>query len=173
MLVARVRRAAVSTTDRAPRKVLLVDDELPVRAFVAKILQREGFEVIEAADGLDALGLFRQMSGAVDVLVTDVRMPRMMGTELVEKVKAELTAMPVVYMSGEPLEDRLHNPSSRVIFLQKPFRPQAMVDAITALIAGYRGCPDGAAPNSRPGRQWDAPAPGPDVLGAPQRVVRS
>jgi CheY-like chemotaxis protein len=129
------KRAATAIADEARRRVLLVDDEWPVRAFVATILQREGFEVIEAGDGLEAFGLLQQMSGAVDVLVTDVRMPRMTGIELVEKTKAELFAMPVVYISGDPLKDRLHDPSSRVIFLQKPFRAQAMLDAIKAVIA--------------------------------------
>ena len=131
----KVTGAATAMVEEGRRRVLLVDDEWPMRVFVARILQREGFEVMEASDGLDAFGLLQQMSGAVDVLVTDVRMPRMTGIELVQKIKAELPGMPVVYISGDTLEDRLHDPSSRVVFLQKPFRPQAMLDAIRAVTA--------------------------------------
>ena len=127
--------AFAAVTDGARQRVLLVDDELPVRTFIAKALQREGFEILEAGDGLDALGVLQQISGDVDVLVTDIKMPRMSGLELVEKVKAEFPGVPVVYISGEHLQEQLHNPSRRVVFLQKPFRPQAMLDAIRAVTA--------------------------------------
>lgn len=127
--------ASAAVTDGARQRVLLVDDELPVRTFIAKVLQREGFEIFEAGDGLDALGVLQQMSGDVDVLVTDVKMPRMTGIELVEKVRTEFPGVPVVYISGEHLKERLHNPSGRVLFLQKPFRPQAILDAIRAVTA--------------------------------------
>lgn len=131
----RIMSASAAVTDGARQRVLLVDDELPVRTFIAKVLQREGFEIFEAGDGLDALGVLQQMSGDVDVLVTDVKMPRMTGIELVEKVKTEFPGVPVVYISGEHLKERLHNPSGRVLFLQKPFRPQAILDAIRAVTA--------------------------------------
>jgi len=133
--VGRIMGALAAVTDGARQRVLLADDELPVRAFIAKVLQREGFEILEAVDGLDALGLLQQMRGDVDVLVTDVKMPRMNGVELVEKARSEFPGIAVVYISGEQLKDRLHNPSRRVIFLQKPFRPQAMLDAIRAVTA--------------------------------------
>ncbi len=127
--------AFAAVTDGARQRVLLVDDELPVRTFIAKALQREGFEILEAGDGQDALGVLQQMGGDVDVLVTDIKMPRMTGIELVEKVKTEFPGVPVVYISGEHLKEQLHNPSKRVVFLQKPFRPQAMLDAIRAVTA--------------------------------------
>ena len=119
--------------NQARRKVLLVDDEWPVRAFIANALQREGFEVLEAVDGLDAFGVLQQVDGAVDVLVTDVRMPRMTGIELVEKVKTAFPGIPVVYISGECLHDQLHNPSARVVFLKKPFGPHALVQAVRSV----------------------------------------
>lgn len=64
--------------------------ELPVRAFIAKAPRREGFEILEAVDGLHALGLLQQLSGDVDVLVTDIKMPRMNG---VEPANPELAAL--------------------------------------------------------------------------------
>ena len=125
--------AEMAMAERSRPKVLLVDDEQAIRFFVSRILQREGFDVLEASDGCDACSLLRRIPGSVDLLVTDVRMPRMTGIELVETVKVESPAMPVVYISGDPLHDQLHDPSSRVVFLQKPFRPQAILDAIRAV----------------------------------------
>jgi CheY-like chemotaxis protein len=121
---------------------LLVDDEKALRAYLAMILEREGFQVLEADDGMDALALLRRLSGMVDVLVTDVSMPRMTGIELVSVVKTEFPAIPVIYVSGSGLRDGLHNPRGRVMFLQKPFAPQAVRDAVRALTAeGARSNP--------------------------------
>ena len=113
---------------------LLADDEQPVRAYVSAVLRQEGFEVLEAADGRDALSIVQRMEGTVDVLVTDVRMPRMTGIELVRAVKTDFPAIPVIYISGEPQWSGLHDPRAHVLFVQKPFRPQAIVTAVRTVI---------------------------------------
>jgi two-component system cell cycle sensor histidine kinase/response regulator CckA len=82
-----------------------------------------------------ALSMIQQMQGAVDVLVTDIKMPRMTGTELVMWVKAEFPSVPVVYISGESAQQSLHDPRARVLFVQKPFGPQAILDAVTTVAA--------------------------------------
>ena len=114
--------------------VLLVDDEASVRLYVTTVLRREGFQVLEAADGVDALAMLREIRGAVDVLVTDVEMPRMTGIELVKAAKIAFPGIPVVYISGEHLKQELHSPEHRVTFLQKPFLPQAVLDAVRGVI---------------------------------------
>lgn len=129
-----IRINEVVVSKQVQQKVLLVDDEWAVRVFVANVLQREGYEILEAADGMDALALVQQMRGAVDVLVTDVRMPRMTGIELVKNVKAEFPGIPVVYISAKHLKRELHNPQCRTIFLQKPFRPHAILEAVRSMI---------------------------------------
>jgi CheY-like chemotaxis protein len=108
----------------------LVDDEAALRAYVARVLQLGGFEVMEAADGVDALAVLRAVGRAVDVLVTDIKMPRMLGTELVEAATRDFPGLPVVYISGEHLKTQLHRPELGIVFLQKPFLPQAMFDAV-------------------------------------------
>jgi CheY-like chemotaxis protein len=110
-----------------------VDDEWAVRAYVARVLQQEGFEVLEAADGLDALSLLPQIQGSVEVLITDVKMPRMTGIELVRNIKTKFPGIAVVYISAEHLAPELHNPSGRVVFLQKPFRPEEMLQAVQSV----------------------------------------
>jgi two-component system cell cycle sensor histidine kinase/response regulator CckA len=122
--------------EQAQRKVLLVDDEEVVRVCVAAVLRRDGFQVLDAVDGLDALSLLREMRGAIDILVTDIKMPRMTGIELVKAVTADFPGIPVVYISGEPLRRELHNPGVHTVFLQKPFRPQAILEAVRSMILG-------------------------------------
>jgi two-component system cell cycle sensor histidine kinase/response regulator CckA len=115
------------------RTALLVDDEPGVRTYVSNVLQCDGFHVVEAADGIDALSRIRELRGAVDILVTDIRMPGMTGTELVGAVRTEFPEIPVVFISGEQLRDTLHNPDGRVLFLRKPFGPKAMLEAVRSL----------------------------------------
>lgn len=118
---------------------LLVDDERALRAYVSMVLQRGGFQVLEAGDGLDALTLLRGVRGAVNVLITDVKMPRMSGIELVEVVKTDFPDIPVVYVSAEGLRDRLDNPLGHITFLQKPFGPQAILEAVRSVTAPEAG----------------------------------
>jgi len=129
-----VRRLLGETEDTAARPpqrvVLLVDDEAIVRTYVKRLLQLNGYQVLEAADGVDALGLLRKVGGAVDVLVTDVKMPRMTGTELVEAARTEFPNIPVVLISGDCLLEDLQLPRQRVAFVQKPFTPDALLKAM-------------------------------------------
>jgi len=114
--------------------VLLVDDHASVRTFLMSFLQREGFQVLEAVDGVDALERLRCLGRAVDLLVTDVRMPRMMGTDLAQAVRSDYPHTPVVFISGEHLACEFHDPIRGTVFLPKPFRPQVLRDAIRSLL---------------------------------------
>ncbi len=112
---------------------LLADDERDLRAYASEVLRREGFTVIEAADGDDALEIIQSLRGGVSVVVTDIHMPRMNGIELVRAIRAEFPGMPVVYISGESL-DGLRDGNSRVACLPKPFGPRALLDAVRSVI---------------------------------------
>jgi len=118
----------------AARQALLVDDEPGIRAYVSRVLRCSGFEVFEAADGADALSRLRELQGSIDILVTDVTMPRMTGTELVGAVRTEFPRIPILFISGEQWE-ALHDPGGRIVFLRKPFAAQAMLEAIRGLMA--------------------------------------
>lgn len=115
------------------RTALLVDDDAPVRRYVTTVLRREGFDVLEACDGADALSLLHEIQGAVDVLVTDVEMPQMNGTDLVRAARVCFPGIPVLYVSGPCLKEDLHCPQDRVAFLQRPFPPQAVLEAIRGI----------------------------------------
>lgn len=80
--------------------VLVVDDETAVRRFAVRVLEREGYVVVEARDGIDALELLKQESIVVDVVVSDIVMPRLNGVELMQALVVSHPELPVILMSG-------------------------------------------------------------------------
>jgi two-component system, cell cycle sensor histidine kinase and response regulator CckA len=113
----------------AAKCVLVVEDEESVRRFTARVLAGEGYTVVEASDGLEALDRWKS-EPKVDVLVTDVVMPRMGGRALVERLRSERPDLPVVLMSGYA-EDPIGLPSAApTLFLEKPFGADAMATAV-------------------------------------------
>jgi signal transduction histidine kinase/ActR/RegA family two-component response regulator len=107
--------------------VLLVEDEEAVRELACEFLRSSGYQVIAGKDGLDALEKAEQESGTIDVLVTDVIMPRMRGTELAQRLKRAHPRIKIVYMSGY-LE---HNSDEGFVadsaHLQKPFSRDSLL----------------------------------------------
>jgi two-component system, cell cycle sensor histidine kinase and response regulator CckA len=80
--------------------VLVVDDETAVRRFAVRVLQRDGYDVLEAADGHEALEMLRAGQPTVDLIVSDIVMPRVNGVELMQAVTESHPHIPVVLMSG-------------------------------------------------------------------------
>src|SRR3954469_10299052 len=86
--------------DSALAYVLVVDDEVAVRRFAARVLQREGYQVFEAEDGVQALEMLQNGAAGVDVVVSDVVMPRLNGVELMRELSSSRPDLPVLLMSG-------------------------------------------------------------------------
>lgn len=80
--------------------MLVVDDENAVRRFAARVLERDGFEVLEASDGAEALDLAKVGNAPIDVVVTDIVMPRLNGVELMQALSVSHPDLPVILMSG-------------------------------------------------------------------------
>jgi DNA-binding NtrC family response regulator len=80
--------------------VLVVDDESAVRRFAVRVLQREGYTVMEATDGAEALSLVRAEGASVEVVVSDIVMPRLNGVELMQALSVSHPSLPVILMSG-------------------------------------------------------------------------
>jgi two-component system, cell cycle sensor histidine kinase and response regulator CckA len=80
--------------------VLVVDDETAVRRFAVRVLQRDGYDVLEASDGAEAIDLLRSGKVPIDIIVSDIVMPRMNGVELMQAVEGSHSHIPVVLMSG-------------------------------------------------------------------------
>lgn len=111
--------------------VLLVDDEPALRALGRRILERQGMAVIEAASGEEALRIARSRR-RIDVLVTDVSMPGMSGSELADRLVREQSGVGVVFISGIAVEQlqRMALGRSRTAVLEKPFAPSSLVDLV-------------------------------------------
>jgi CheY-like chemotaxis protein len=80
--------------------VLVVDDETAVRRFACRVLEHAGYAVFEAADGAEALDLLKEGVSQVDVVVSDVVMPRINGVQLMQALSASRPDLPVLLMSG-------------------------------------------------------------------------
>jgi len=106
--------------------VLLVEDEPLVRAMVARVLEDEGLTVLEAANGEEALRLAeKRATGSIDLLLTDVVMPRMGGIELIEQFRFYYPNTRVLLTSGYTDQAVIQHgaPGPKTPFVQKPFLP--------------------------------------------------
>ena len=115
-------------TDRRP-VVLVVDDEPMMRWFMTTVL-RDHFRVLVAADGQEALETVREVGDEIAALVTDIRMPRLDGLELADRLQAMDNPPPLLFISGFMGGGELPGP-----FLTKPFRPEALLAAVQRLVA--------------------------------------
>jgi two-component system, cell cycle sensor histidine kinase and response regulator CckA len=103
--------------------IMLVEDDDPVRIFGARALRNKGYKVIEAKSGDAALDLIRDAEETIDLLITDVVMPRMDGPSLVREVRELHPQMKVIFISGyteDTFRQRLDSDSG-IDFLPKPF----------------------------------------------------
>ncbi len=126
------RRSAVTGTET----ILLVEDEAEVRRLARDLLTRQGYLVLEAASGPEALRLWQERSGAVDMVLTDVVMPQMSGPKLVERLKALCPDVRVMYMSGytDDVIARHGIISADNAFLQKPFTLDSLAEKVRLVL---------------------------------------
>jgi PAS domain S-box-containing protein len=117
--------------------ILVVEDEPGIRALVRKILRRQGYEVLEAANGQDALVLCREHGQRVDLLITDLLMPQMGGRELVERLQTQGHEMKVLYVSGYTDDATIYSRDlpPGTAFLQKPFTLGSLLDKVKEVLA--------------------------------------
>ena len=111
--------------------MLLVEDEDEVRRLVATILEQHGYRVLAAPDGEEALRIFEQCGHRIDLLISDVVMPRMRGPELAAHLRRRQPLINVLFISGytdSSITSQLVSEGSH--FLQKPFAVGALVRAV-------------------------------------------
>ena len=119
-------------TGSVPITVLLVDDDDQVRAFCRSLLTENGFTVLEARNGLEALLTSIQHQGAIDLLITDLEMPGMSGIELGWAFHEFRPGVSVLYISGSGWETAGGQLPADSAFLAKPFTPDALMEAVGA-----------------------------------------
>lgn len=121
--------------------VLVVEDEEAVRDLVVQTLERLGYSVLEARDGDEALRICREQSEAIDLVLTDVVMPRLNGQELARQLRRGQHTFGIVYISGHP-EDTIndHGPlSEQVPLIRKPFTMEAIARAVRSALDARSG----------------------------------
>ncbi len=118
-------------------KILVVDDDEHIRELARVFLKNDGLEVVEAADGLDALSLID--STKVDLAVIDIMMPKMDGWELCQEIKASFD-IPVLMLTakGETSQKLKGFELGTDDYLVKPFEPLELVARVKALLKRYR-----------------------------------
>jgi CheY-like chemotaxis protein len=118
------------------RVVLLVEDDPAVRSMARRYLGQAGYAVVEAGDGLQAWSRFRRRPDRFDVLLTDVVMPRMPGTELAARVHALRPELPVLLMTGYTPMDLLARglQATHGMLLTKPFDGETLIAAVRAAL---------------------------------------
>lgn len=113
--------------------ILLADDEAPLRTLLSRSLQRNGYEVYAASDGLQAFRMGLERIATLDLLVADICMPGLEGTELAKRLREVRPNLRVLFISGYSKEQDLSDP-----LLQKPFEVATLLKKVKELITAER-----------------------------------
>ncbi len=125
-------KAELPDATRGSEIVLIVEDEEAVRRLLTQVLSMRGYRVLEASDGEEALALFGQRGRDIELVVTDVVMPKMSGAELAQRLVELRPELPLVFMSGYP-DDHLSGVGALPAgqrFLRKPLTPDALASTV-------------------------------------------
>jgi PAS domain S-box-containing protein len=111
--------------------ILLVEDSAPLRQLTRELLSREGYVILEAVDGVEALELSEKHKSRIHLLITDIVMPRMRGTELAAQIATQRPDIAIVFLSGytEEAAWRL-NDTRRIAILEKPYTSTTLLRTV-------------------------------------------
>ncbi len=120
------------------RKIMVVDDSASIRALIATTLNNEGYDVVEAEDGEDALTKLDSELDGVDMMITDLNMPRKDGINLIEKFRKipGCRFIPVVMLTTESQEEkrRQGKAAGASAWLTKPFKPEQLLGLVRMVL---------------------------------------
>jgi two-component system NtrC family sensor kinase len=122
--------------DRPPKRVLVAEDDPLVRGMLERMLVELGYEVRTARHGAEALDLAIASEVPFDLVITDVRMPRVGGPELGRRLEQRWPGLPILYISGYDIEGPAGADAShrRSAFLRKPFDPDELARRVARLL---------------------------------------
>lgn len=128
--------SASSLSLKGSETILVAEDEEGVRNLAREVLEKYGYTVLEASNGEEALALAERHEGPLDLLLSDVVMPRMGGPELAQALVERRPNVKVLYMSGYTEHPMVRRGvvESGVAFLQKPFTPTVLVSRIREVL---------------------------------------
>lgn len=124
------------TTTRGSETVLLTEDEDGVRQLASKVLRAQGYQVLEASSGREAITVAEAFSGKIHLLLTDVVMPEFSGSELAKRIGVVRPGIRVLYMSGYTDEAIIHHGvlTANIAYLQKPFTPEVLARKVREVL---------------------------------------
>jgi CheY-like chemotaxis protein len=116
------------------RLILLADDEVITRNLIRRMLEDQGFDVLFAADGDEALALSQAHEGTIDLLLADIEMPHLDGISLYRQILKERPGIQVIFMSGVLSGRVKFDLPESLTFIPKPFTPNALLDRVNELL---------------------------------------
>ena len=124
--------------DTRKRRVLVVDDEEVVRGLLFGVLTAEGFDVLQAQDGEEALAIFSARNGSIDLVILDMIMPGIKGEEVLRKLRERSDTVKVIVSSGYMTEEQRDKLQEYGVdgFLDKPYGDGDAINIVTATLAG-------------------------------------
>lgn len=123
-------RSSIPLRARAGPSILVVDDEGAVRRFASRVLEREGYVVVEARDGVEAIDILKQ-GHSFEAVVSDIIMPRMNGIELMQALSTTEPGLPVILMSGYATSQLSElGISAPCAILPKPFPAERLLEEV-------------------------------------------
>ena len=136
---AAIERGEITQT-RSPMKqagqetILLVDDDNGVRSLLTRVLTAAGYRIFDAADPQEALDILREQPGAIQLLLTDVGLPRMNGFRLAEQMRSQSPNLKVLFMSGYDAEAASAERFAASASIQKPFTPREILEKVRVIL---------------------------------------
>jgi DNA-binding NtrC family response regulator len=123
--------------------ILLVDDSAPLRELMHEIFSSEGYSVLEASDGTQALELSRNYAGVIHLLITDIVMPRMGGTALAGHIVKERPNIAVIFVTGYAANESAmpHRSAERFTTIEKPYKTEALLQSARSILDKIRSLP--------------------------------
>lgn len=115
--------------------ILVAEDDVVVRNLINTVLTRSGYTVLLACDGVEAIQLSRRHTGQIDLLLSDITMPRLSGLELVKRIREDRPGLKALLISGRTSSEVSHGNAS-FDFLAKPFLPTTLKTRIETILVG-------------------------------------
>jgi signal transduction histidine kinase len=115
------------------KQIMVVDDELEIREMVVKMLEKAGFKAFGAAGSVEASNCLSDPQASIDLVLTDIVMPKVTGIQMADLLKQEHPSLPIVFMSAYP-KDRYFQQDvalGKRQFLQKPFTKEALINTLS------------------------------------------
>lgn len=117
--------------------ILVADDDALIRNLVTLLLQQDGYVVLSAADGHEGLELSRRYPGTIDLVITDMMMPRMNGADLCAHLLEERPGIKVLVLSGADMSEIVRQ-NANLPFLPKPFDGQSLKSRVRVILGAWR-----------------------------------